>query len=215
MAAALLKGEQMNLANELELDVAEHDDPAFVTIVARVLNAAAELYRPEDVYVVQIDHWFDHKWLGFSGCRFSQCGTWLKPLLRIPAFHPHRVRRERYYRRRTDEPGGWQAAEGRRLHTDRRINPQERPRLQRISPAGLFLWYSGGTRNADRASLMLYFGRAAEQVGWYASFCRRDGWRFGQCKGAPAEAIQRLTGEECSVGQSPATSPTSRPIGPE
>ena len=182
----------MKTKTGLELVSTGHDDPVFVQTVARILRATVVCYAPQDIYVVHIDNWFDHKWLSFSGCCWSQCATWLGPLLRIPAFHPHRVVSQRYYRRNVTPSGGYEASEAPPLHTDERLDPQQRPRLHRISPAGLYLWYSGRTKQVDRASLMGYFGREAEHVGWYASFLKREAWKVGMAKGIGVDEVKRF-----------------------
>jgi len=180
------------MATELQLEPTDQDDPAFVSLVARILNGTAQCYRPDDIYVIQIDNWFDHKWVSFSGCRFSQCGTWLGPLLKIPAFHPHRVKGQRYYRRVQTSVRDYEPSEAPPLHTNERLDPQERLRLNRISPAGLFLWYSGNTKDVDRASPMVSLGRGEEHVGWYASFLNRGGWKLGMAKGIAREEVRRF-----------------------
>ena len=43
------------------------DDPQFVGLVARIISGAAVTHLPPEVRVFKIDHWFDHKWLAFSG----------------------------------------------------------------------------------------------------------------------------------------------------
>ena len=43
------------------------DDPGFLATVDRVIASLVLRDRSEEVYVVHIDNWFDHKWLRYSG----------------------------------------------------------------------------------------------------------------------------------------------------
>ena len=44
----------------------KNDDLEFTRIVSRILNNSIAVFDPDEIYVVQIDHRFDYKWLGFS-----------------------------------------------------------------------------------------------------------------------------------------------------
>jgi hypothetical protein len=43
------------------------DDNDFVYLVSALLNALPVEQSPEQLWVIQIDNWFDHKWLRYSG----------------------------------------------------------------------------------------------------------------------------------------------------
>src|SRR5438105_4287125 len=43
------------------------DDPAFVALIERIVADLEEDYDPEEVFIIEIKNWFDHKWLKFSG----------------------------------------------------------------------------------------------------------------------------------------------------
>ena len=45
----------------------EKDDKDFIKLILQILNNSILLYKPKEIYVVEIDHWFDDKWLAFSG----------------------------------------------------------------------------------------------------------------------------------------------------
>lgn len=46
----------------IELKDPKDSDPTFASIVDRTLNNAVESSNPGEVYVVQVDGWFDYKW---------------------------------------------------------------------------------------------------------------------------------------------------------
>jgi hypothetical protein len=43
------------------------DDNDFVDLLNALLNALLVQQTPEQLWVIQIDNWFDHKWLRYSG----------------------------------------------------------------------------------------------------------------------------------------------------
>jgi len=61
------------------------------------VNGAARCYQPAEIYLVQVDSWYEHKWKDFSGVIDLQPGTWAGPLLRVPPFNPHRIVSELHY----------------------------------------------------------------------------------------------------------------------
>src|SRR5262245_40642737 len=92
----------------------EQDDPEFVELVARILNAAVANQLPEDVYVIHIDNWFDHKWNAFSKVRWN----WAGPVRRVPPFHPNRVVSQSHYRRSEATLAYYAPAEAAPLHVE-------------------------------------------------------------------------------------------------
>lgn len=58
---------KLNIQRVIRLGETVEGDSRFVPVVGRALNNALEFSRPSDVYVVQVDGWFDHKWQQFSG----------------------------------------------------------------------------------------------------------------------------------------------------
>ena len=52
---------------EPQIAVRETDDPRFVELMNAVLKGTIDSSSPHEVWIVQIDNWFDQKWLRFSG----------------------------------------------------------------------------------------------------------------------------------------------------
>ncbi len=53
----------------ITLEPRDYIDNSFVAIVEQILDNTLQLHQPAKVYVVQIDNWFDHKWLEFDSNR--------------------------------------------------------------------------------------------------------------------------------------------------
>src|SRR6266852_6141254 len=77
----------------IELVPAELDDVAFLSLVQRIVNGAISSLQVREVYLVHIDNWFDHKWLGWwSSWKHKE----LK-VLYVPPFNPNRVRSQKHF----------------------------------------------------------------------------------------------------------------------
>lgn len=160
----------------------ERDDPAFTDAVARMLNRLVASHRPDDVYVVQIDNWFDYKRLNFAGTLEVQLGIWEEATLRVPPFRPNRVKRQLLFRRDA-ATGTYGEAPSRPLHLNHASHVNVQRVLHRISPRGVFVWYGGGTGREDHASLMAYTTGPDGESGWYAGFLRRGMWSIDKTNG--------------------------------
>jgi hypothetical protein len=154
----------------IELVPSESDDVAFLERAQRIVNGAIAALGPREVYLVHIDNWFDHKWLGF----WSGKGTELC----VPPFNPNRVHSENRFT--------WNASTSQWTSTGLEMplhcrQPGRRSTfaqpLDRLSKSAAFIWYSGNTVTNGAGSLMLYLS-GAECYAWYASFKKREHWKI-------------------------------------
>ena len=175
------------------INATERDDARFVELVNRVLDSAVRLYRPDDVYIVQIDHWFDHKWLAFSGKALGALGV-SKARLTLPPFNPNRVVRQVYYEAGAPGAATYSLASSPPLHIDQWSDANMQRFVDRVSESGLFVWYSGDTEPSDAASLMLYRVGGGEASGWYASFKDKGGWMLNKVGGISRRELSALLG---------------------
>jgi hypothetical protein len=51
----------------IQMSAGETDDPGFIEMLNSILSGLIGDHAPQQLWVIQIDNWFDHKWLGFSG----------------------------------------------------------------------------------------------------------------------------------------------------
>ena len=51
----------------MKLHATSYDDPGFVRLVSLILDSLVLKYAPEILAIIEVDNWFDHKWLNFSG----------------------------------------------------------------------------------------------------------------------------------------------------
>jgi len=152
----------------LQLPSTDGDDPGYVELASQIVDGALTSFGASDVFLVQIDNWFDFKWLGWRSRRNEA-------QFRVPMFTPNRVLRELHFVYRKD-CGIWESVEMRKpLHTFRPGRTSLAEPLDRYARSAAFVWYSGRSLPDQRGSLMFYLA-GAEGYAWYASFRKAESW---------------------------------------
>ncbi len=177
------------------------DDPSFVALVEHVVARLDEYYELDEVFIIEIKNWFDHKWLKFSGIGrvpfdhfasgHSQTALdeFSQDKITFPPFTPNRIlsqwiwthgasERRRPVHRRKFQHSSWN------LHK----------RVSQFASSALFVWFSSGTLSNDRASLMVYKVDGKAVDAWYASLRKAAGWKLDRTKCIEREAVERLMG---------------------
>jgi hypothetical protein len=176
----------------IELKAMESDDPQFIEMVSQILSGAINCYKPNDVYVVHLDNWFDHKWNAFAAVIDLQCGMWAADKLTKPPFNPNRVISQSYFRLDELTKSIYINDEAPLLHTRRSSYWNFHDRLRDLTHAGLFLWYSGNTKPNGRGSLMVYNIGKEVSIYWYVSFLKKKEWQVNKAKNISKKAIDGL-----------------------
>ncbi len=169
------------------------DDPEYVSLISRIISNVITSSRPSDVFLVQINSWFDYKWLRFSGKYLGALGV-SESILTVPPFHPNRVMYEMHATVSYD-PCQITIKPTRPLHYQQRSGENLSRKITHISKSALFAWYSSDTKATDKASLMVYTSSSEDQHGWYASFHKINGWVSHQIKGVSKQEIALLMKE--------------------
>ena len=166
----------------IELESNRNDDVQFVVLASHLLNNLIRRHSPKEIYVIQIDHWFDHKWQYFAGKTIGALGVWHSSLT-VPPFDPDRVVSQTYFLAEAESQGIYKSKSAKSLHLDQWSGFNLHRFIRQVSSSGLFLWYSGDTKKLDRASVMVYAVNTDRTGAWYASFIDRDGWKLNKVKG--------------------------------
>lgn len=186
------------------------DDNDFIDLLNSLLNGLLVQQAPEQLWVVQIDNWFDHKWLRYSGSgsvpskfpaswsssfmdRFASVKEqFWQDKITFPPFAPDRV------------VGQWSF-----LHSDegyvevplvklphgesrRRSHSNLHKRAEDFVSSASFVWYSGNTLKNGRGSVMVYNIGPSQPVCWFAAFARKSKWTLEQTKDVDREQVSRL-----------------------
>jgi hypothetical protein len=179
----------------ITINVNKTDDPEFIAVVSSIVNASINQYHPADVYLVEIDHCFDHKWQQFGGKILGAIGSWNQRLV-IPPFEPRRVVSQGYYRLDATASGSYQLTDARPLHRDQFSSHNLSRWLSQVSESGVFVWYSGETVSTNQASILFYQIDSNGTSDWFASFTRNDVWKLNRVRNIPRRALEEMISRE-------------------
>lgn len=188
-----------------QIGVGEADDPRFIELLNSVLRGVFESSKPEQVWLIQIDNWFDHKWLNFSGIGVvdfplpalgvgenGALDEFRQEERTFPPFTPNRVLGQWSYVREGDHYA--EAPLARLPHpSDRKSSERNlQRRVQDFAKSGAFIWYSTNTVANGRGSLMVYTVENRKVDSWFASFVRNEDWKMQSTKGVSREVLQQF-----------------------
>jgi len=171
----------------MKLKSTQSDDPAFVRLVASILNSAVAESTPDIVTVIQIKNWFDKKWLKFSGKVLGAFGIW-KSELTVPPFHPNRVISQTVSRL-TD--GQYEEFEAPPLHVLQPSSANLCRKMRQQTDSGVFAWWTSNTVENDQGSLMVYTQIEDESVTWFLGFKKTDDWKINKKIGITDAIIEK------------------------
>lgn len=178
------------------------DDDDLVTPLNGFLTSLLEDMRPDEVHIVRIRNWFDHKWLGYSGrgvvdfpgADFAGIDVALDDVrqteLTFPPFTPKRVSGQHSFRRVSG--GQYELFDRPPLHVatvgGRNKDLHRRVTLQ--AESAVFAWFASGSLTNGRGALMVYAVDQGTASGWYVSFIRTKGWQVHRTKGVDQNRIE-------------------------
>ena len=173
----------------------DRDDPRFIDLVARIITGAVVMHGPPEARVFKIDHWFDHKWLAFSGKTLGALGVWSKRLT-VPPFVANRIIDQWLYLRDKTGASYRCAGPGPNIHHCGPAAENLCRRVEQVAPASALFWFSGDTAATGRGSLMGYIPVERDYWSWFLAFTRDDAWRVVQRKKIHDNEV-RLFQETC------------------
>jgi hypothetical protein len=157
-------------------NIDNHPDQEFLEIVERIVSRVLAESSADELFLVEIENWFDHKWLGFSGKNLVP--RWMKKTT-LPAFNPNRVLCEHHWLRRDNEEFAPDCMAG-PLHPlekqPSRLNHLRK--ISAISKSAVFAWYSSKASSNKAASLMIYVSSGNNVVMWFAGLRKNPEWRL-------------------------------------
>jgi len=169
------------------------DDPRFLVLARRVIASSLRRARLASVFIVRIDHWFDHKWFAFAGKLYGALAFHKPQRLTIPPFIPDRVVSEDVFT--LDVAGGaYRKSRAPSLHRYQHSGENLSRFIGHVSESGLFVWFSGGTSQSEHGSLMVYSTYGETRHGWYASFRLGEDWRLYKVEGLSRAELMSMIG---------------------
>jgi hypothetical protein len=192
------------------IPVGANDDPQFAGLVSKVTSGIAERLAPQEIHIIEIENWFDHKWLKFSGKgrvkfegNFVDVDTALyefrQDQVTFPPFSPSRVIEE-YLFLRSNDNSYLQSEPAFLVHSHERASSSRNlhRRVADFSRSGVFVWFSSDTQVTRRGSLMVYEVSGREVRAWFAAFFRKGAWKLLQTDNIAREQVEALMGQSAS-----------------
>jgi len=181
------------------------DDPKFIELLNCVVRGVLLRSAPEELYVVQIDNWFDHKWLGFSGYGsvHFQFPAFMKTpdaakhafhqkKVTLPPFTPMRIVSQRHFGRVSGEYSETPTRKWPHSMKRQRSKLNLQKRIADVYNSACFVWYSSNSLTNGKASIMVYTATSGEVETWFAAFSREDDWKIKMAKGQTKGHVQDL-----------------------
>jgi len=200
------------IINEMSISISAGltDDNDFVDLLNTLLNALLVQQTPEQLWVIQIDNWFDHKWLRYSGSgtvgapfpanwtssfmdRFTSVKEqFWRDKLTFPPFAPNRVVGQRSFLR--SEAGYAELPLPKLPHKESRQHSHSNlnRRVEDFIHSASFVWYSENTLKNGRGSVMVYHIGTGQPICWFAAFGKKSRWVLESTKGIHKEQVSRL-----------------------
>lgn len=179
----------------MRIEAQSDDSPEFVSAVEQTTRGIFHQVGPSTLLLMKIDNWFGFRWLGFCGKLLGIAGVHCRlPKARarqftIPPFVPARV----VSQRRFVAPDFQEQPAGEPLHKSIPSSKALRRKAVVEIPDTAMIWFSGGTANNDRGSLMVYMPIGAEYWAWYVAFRRTDsGWTLSELRGITKEQLRQF-----------------------
>lgn len=184
------------------MSAGETDDPGFIEVLNSLLSELIAEHAPDQFWVIQIDNWFDHKWLGLSGMGLIASNIPLNTYdtvkaesyqekVTFPPFTPNRVVGQFSFVRVGNSYA--ESAPPALPHSNERKHSETnlRRRIRDFTRSGCLLWYSANTVANGRGSVMVYVVTADQVECWSAAFNRQQEWKLQATKGVSRSRLER------------------------
>ena len=167
------------------------DARGFVERADQLVAGAVALAAPARVFVVQVEDWFDHKWLNFGGKidrREARGGEQFV----LPPFHSHRVVSERLFRRDGAGEAYTLEANPPALHATISSGGSTTQQRRQVADGALYAWYSSGSAESGRGAVIAFVPGNGTYWNWYLSLQLGTPWRVVRRRGISEPALRRL-----------------------
>src|SRR5258706_13749544 len=148
----------------------------FGAIRFRFISGLVKIFKPRELFVTQVDNWFDSKWLSFSGKVLGALGFWkYNSEATIPPFNPSRITGEGILDRietDTENHVSYKLRNNydRFIHVNQPSENNLNRKIKNFSKDALFVWYSENTTANNMGCIMIYLVKNNELSTFYVSF---------------------------------------------
>ena len=181
----------------IKIKAQDDDDPGYISLLQRLITKLDNQYDPEQVFVIQIKNWFDHKRLKLSDkgqVRLDHLRDWqpnvafsefFQDAITFPSFTPDRILSQTAY---SISQTRRFAHNMKRKHSSWNLQK----RVTQFSNSAIFIWYSSATRSNQRGSILVYIVKNGAVDAWYASFRKAISWRLDKTKGIDKNIVESM-----------------------
>ena len=174
----------------IELIKDSNDNHEFHINIKKLILDKINSFKPNEVYIVKIDNWFDQKWLNFSGTIMHEVSIWEKDDVTIPPFHPNRVLNVLHYKNQNGILE--KLTDNMKLHIYQMDSENLKRKISDICENGLFVWYSGKSEVNANGSIMIYSVKEKECFTYYISLTKNTNWKLNKTIGFDKKYINRI-----------------------
>jgi hypothetical protein len=181
------------------------DDNDFIELLNSLVRGLLVKQAPDQLWIIQIDNWFDHKWLRYSGKGIvdfrwpafmnkydAALSEFYQDKLTFPPFAPNRVLGQWSFVRVDDHYSEAPLHVLPHPSEKRRSETNLHRRVESLSHSACFIWYSARTLSNSKANVMAYNISGDRVEAWFAAFNRQDCWKLQATRGANRDQIQQL-----------------------
>ena len=196
----------------IQIAAGETDDPQFIIQLNSLVRGLVNEEAPQELWIIRIDNWFDHKWLRFSGkgivdFRFpafmnrddGALDEFHQDKVTFPPFTPNRVLGQWSFVRVDDHYSEAPLLVLPHPSEKQRSETNLHRRVKGFSRSACFVWFSANTLGNGRASVMVYSVAGERVEAWFAAFNRQQGWKLQATKGVSRDDVQHLLNTTSSV----------------
>lgn len=176
------------------------DAPEFQEMMSFIIHKLVQTLQPNEISIVRINNWFDHKWLNYSGKQIQKFDSATHPNIpfvlepywnnevTIPPFHPNRVLSESKFRKTGTKGETFEQA----FHVFQESSKSNSNLISRRTNNGLCIWISSNTITNKQGSIMVYQIKNAQIETWYASMEEKGKWCVSKTKGIDKNHLQSI-----------------------
>ena len=186
----------------LEIKTDIEDAPEFIKSINKIIVGFIGKFQVDEICLIKIKNWFDHKWLNFSGKSVVQFhgGNFITSALQdewrekttVLPFNPNRVLSEIFYRINPTDNRTFEQS----LHKTKSSNDNIHNRIANYTKNGMFIWYSSDTERNQKGSLMIYIVKENFIETCYASFENINGWKVKQTKNVSTNELTAFLSDQ-------------------
>lgn len=166
------------------------DDVTFLSCLETLIQNRVKEYRPNQLYLIRLDNWFDDKWLRFSGTRMHEISIWQLDQVTVPPFHPNRIESCLYYK--LEESGYTSREMTTPLHIIQTSTDNLHRKITDFTDDGLYIWYSSKSKMNSMEAVMMYRVKDNECFPFYLSLSGGLNWKVQKIKGITRNQVQEI-----------------------